>query len=218
MKKVFLFRTAKLFSTKLLGIVSLISVVAYSGYCQSGKSRVDINKVYESEAKRLLLPSDNLSTQTPVIVVFLAHPVLAPDYSICLKDSARQLFLELRLLDKNINQELMTRFMQKQSLLLPLKASVYKASVSKDFKRKMLQAFDCISPIKDDPFHPVQYDGITYEFVRNKDGKMKKISIEYELATDSYESRLIQILDSITNDLKTKLFDESQYIEKFDSK
>jgi len=129
MKEFSLFSKAKLFSIKLLGMVFLIFVVAFGGYCQSGKPRVDINKIYHSEIKRLLLPSDSLTIQTPVVAAFLVHPRTYPDYSFCLKDSARQFYLEMRLLDKNLWYELLTRFGQKQSLIFPVKTSIYSTQV-----------------------------------------------------------------------------------------
>ncbi len=215
MKKSFLFRKTKFFSRKLLGIVILIFVFAFGGYCQSGKPRVDINRVYQSEVERLLLPGSQ-GTETSLIAAFLVHPTVDPDYSICLKDSDRQFFLELRLLDKNLNQELMTRFMQKQSLTLPLKANVYSTSVGKAFKKKMLKAFDSISisPIKKDPLLAEQYDGITYEFIWVKNGGMKKIPISFNIKAESYESGLIKLLSQISGDLKNNLFKGTKYFDK----
>lgn len=213
-----MFRKAKLFSTKLLGMVFLIFVVAFGGYCQSGKPRVDINKIYHSEIKRLLLPSDGLTIQTPVVAAFLVHPEIYPDYSFCLKDSAGQFFLEMRLLDKNLNQELMTRFMQKQSLTLPLKTSIYSTRVSKKFKKKIIHALDQINPVKEDPFHPVQYDGTTYEFIWVKHRKMKKIPMSYGIKAESYEYKLINLFELILSDLRKNSFKESVYIKKLDFK
>jgi len=213
-----LFRKAKLFSTKLLGIVFLIFFAAFGGYCQSGKPRVDIIKIYQSEIKRLLLPSDSLVAQTHVVAAFLAHPNLDPDYSFCLKDSARQFYLEMRLLDKNLWYELLTRFMQKQSLTLPLRTSIYSTRVSKKFKKKIIQAFDRISPVKKDPNVVYTYDGTTYEFIWVKDGEMKKIPFPYGIKVESYEYKLINLLELILSDLKKNSFTESMYIKKLDFK
>lgn len=218
MKTVFLSRKAKLFSTKLLGIVFLIFVFAFVGHCQSGKSRVDINKIYESEVERLLLPRDSLLAQTHIVAAFLAHPNPDADYSICLKDSARQFYLEMRLLDKNLNQELITRIMKKQSLTLSLKTSIYSTQVSKEFKKKIIQSFDHIKAIKDDPTVVSFYDGTTYEFIWAKDGEMKKIPFPHGVNAESYEYKLINLLELILSDLKKNSFTESVYIKKLDFK
>lgn len=218
MKEFFLFRKAKLFSTKLLEIVFLIFVAAFGGYCQSGKPHVDISEIYKSEIKRLLLPSDSLVAQTPVVAAFMVHPEIYPDYSFCLKDSARQFYLEMRLLDKNLWYELLTRFMQKQSLTLPLRTSIYSTLVSKKFKKKIIQAFDRISPVKKDPNVVYTYDGTTYEFIWVKDGEMKKIPFPYGVKAESYEYKLINLLELILSDLKKNSFTESMYIKKLDFK
>ena len=218
MKEFSLFRKAKLFATKLLGMVFLIFVVAFGGYCQSGKPRVDINKIYYSEIKRLLFPSDSLVTQTPIVAAFLVNPQIYPDYSFCLRDSARQFYLEMRLLDKNLNQELMTRFMQKQSLTLPIKTSIYSTRVSKKFTKKIIQAFERVRPVKEDPNFVSFYDGTTYEFIWVKYGEIKKIPISYDIKAESYEYKLINLLELILSDLKKKSFQESKYIKKLDSK
>ncbi len=208
-----MFRKAKLILTRFVGIVFIILAVALDGYCQSGKPRVDINKVYESEVKRLLMPGNDLSTQTHVLAAFLVHPELDPDYSVCLKDSASQFFLELQLLNKNINQELMSRFMQKLSLILPLNTSVYKVVVSKGFKNKILEAFYCVTPDKENHDY-VQYDGISYEFTRVKNGKIEKIPFSYGVIAESYEARLATVLIQLFSDLKNNSFRESEYIKK----
>jgi len=215
MKDVLLFRKASLFSTKFLGIVTFIFIIASSGYGQSVKTRVDINRVYDSEVERWLLPSHSPRSQTSLLAAFLVHPVLDPDFSVCLRDSARQFFLELRLLDQNLWRELLTGFMQKGSQTVSLKASVYSTSVSKIFVKKLLQAFDSICPVKENPHLVVQYDGVTFEFRWVKNGGMKKIPISYELKAESYETGLIKLLTQISGDLKNNSFKESNYTDKF---
>jgi hypothetical protein len=174
---------------------------------------VDIGAIYRTEIKRLLLPGDSLMAQTPVVAAFLVLPPDYPNYSFCLKDSARQFFLEMRLLDKNLWYELLTRFGQKQSLTFPIKTSIYSTPVSKKFKKKIIQAFDQINPVKEDPFHPVQYDGTTYEFIWVKDGEMKKIPISYGVKAESYEYKLLNLLELILSDLKNNSFKETYYIK-----
>ncbi len=217
MKEFFLFGKSKLFSTKRLGIVFLIFVTAIGGYGQSVKPRVDISTVYNSKVKSLLLPSDSMVVQAPVVAAFLVHPEIYPDYSFCLKDSASQFYLEMRLLDKNLWQELFARFMQKQSLTLPIRTSIYSTRVSKKFKKKIIQAFDRVRPAKEDPDVISTYDGTTYEFIWAKNGDMKKIPISYEVKAESYEYRLINLLALILSDLKKDSFKEPYYIKKLDS-
>jgi len=213
MKGTLMFGKSKLFSTKLWGIVFLVFVAAFGGYGQSGKPRVDIGAIYRTEIKRLLLPGDSLMAQTPVVAAFLVLPPDYPNYSFCLKDSARQFFLEMRLLDKNLWYELLTRFGQKQSLTFPIKTSIYSTPVSKKFKKKIIQAFDRIRPFREDPNVERIYDGTTYEFIWAKDGEMKKISISYEVKAESYEYKLLNLLELILSDLKNNSFKETYYIE-----
>ena len=78
----------------------------------------------------------------------------------------------------------------------------------------MLKAFDKINPVKADPHHVVQYDGITFEFIYVKKGRMKKIPILYEFKSESYESVLIKILDQISNDLVNYSFTEIKYRDR----
>jgi len=195
----------------------LIFVTALGGYGQSGKPRVDISTVYNSKVKRLLLPSDSMVAQAPVVAAFLVHPEIYPDYSFCLKDSARQFYLEMRLLDKNLWQELFTRFMQKQSLTLPIKTSIYSTRVSKKFKKKIIQAFDQVRPIKEDPDVVAFYDGTTYEFIWAKNGEMKKIPFPHGIKAEGFEYELINLHELILSDLKKDSFKEPYYIKKLDS-
>jgi len=211
-------RRAKLISAKLLGIVFLIFVAAFSGHGQSGKPRVDISEIYRTEIKRLLLPNDSSTIRTPVVAAFLVHPELYPDYSFCLKDSASQFLLEMRALDKNLWQELFARFIQKQSLTLPIKTSIFSTQVSKKFKKKIIQAFDRVKPIKEDPDVVAFYDGTTYEFIWSKNGEIMKIPFPYGIKAESYEYKLINLLELILSDLKKNSFEESRYIKKFDFK
>ena len=164
-----------------------------------------------------MLPSDSLAAQTPVVAAFLVFPPDYPDYSFCLKDSASQFYLEMRLLDKNLWYELLTRFGQKQSLTFPVKTSIYTTRVSKKFKKKIIQAFDRVKPVKQDPNVVCFYDGTTYEFICVKDGEMKKIPFPYGIKAESYEYEFINLLERILSDLKKDSFKEPYYIKKLDS-
>lgn len=207
-----MFRKIKLFSTKLLGIVFLIFIAAFDGYGQSRINYAETMRVYRSEIEHWLLPTNSDVTQTPFLAAFLVHPELDPDYSVCLKDSTRQFFLELRVLDKNLWHELFTRVIQKQSLILSFKTSVYSTSVSKRFKKKILAAFDKISP---DKLPLANYDGTSYAVFTVKKGEMKNIHISHELKAESYESEFIKLLTQISSDLKNNSFKESNYMDKF---
>lgn len=184
-------------------------------YCQSEKPRISIGDIYKTETKRLLMPQ---SQHIPVVAAFLVHPEVDPDYSICLKDSVGQFFLEMRLLDKNLWYELLTRFMQKQSLTLPIKTGLYSIRVSKRFKKKMLQAFNRVKPIKVDPFLDASFDGITYDFIWTKNGEISKVPITFGLMSESYEYNLINQLALLNSELKKNLFCESNCIRKFNIK
>ncbi len=215
MKAVFLSHKTKQSSIGPFVIVFIFFINGFFGYSQSVNPKTNINEIYQKEVNRLLLSTNNPESKAFVVAAFSVHPMIDPDYSICLKDSARQLFLETRMLDKNINSELMTRFMQHESLSLPLKVSFNSTKISDKLVKKIIDAFDKITPTKEDPFQPTQYDGPVYEFSWLKDGKMKNVHINYDLLPETYEANLIRILDLISNDLKNRSFNESKYIKSF---
>jgi hypothetical protein len=215
MKAISWFYQSNLKLIRLWGIVILICIVAFGGHGQSIKGRVDIQRIYESEIDHWLLSANSRGTQTSLLAAFIVHPFPDPaDYSVCLVDSARHFFLELRVLDKNLWCELLTRFTHKQSLDLPLKTSVYTLPVSKRFKMKMVEAFAKMSPYKV-PHESVFYDGITYDFRWFEKGEMKKIHISYGLKAERYQSGFIELMTQISSDLKNSSFKESRYIGKF---
>lgn len=215
-------RKSNFLSIRLLGIVLIICSAAFSGYAQtvshyslSAKQSGEILSIYKSEIDHWLLPTNSHSTQPSFLAAFMVHPFPEPaDYSVCLKDSARKFFLELRQLDKNLWIELFTRFNQKQSLDLHLKASVYTKSVSRRFKKRMVRAFDKMSPYKT-PHESLNYDGTSYNFRWVKKGEMKKIHVSYGLKADSYYAGFIQLMTQISSDLKNNTFEESNYLDKF---
>lgn len=211
MKEIFSFRRSGFLSIRLLGIVLIICDSTFGMYGQSGTPRVDINRVYESEIERWLLPDHSPGSQTSLLAAFLVHPELDPDYSVCLVDSARQFFLLLRVLDKNLWHDLITKVIQKQSLIMSFKTSVYSTSVSKRFKKKIHVAYEKLSP---DKGSLANYDGISYEVFTVKKGEMKNIHISNELKAEGYESEFIKLLFLISNDLRNNLFKESNYMDK----
>ena len=179
---------------------------------QSEKRRFDLTRVYDAEIEHWLLPTNTDVTQTAFLAAFLVHPELDPDYSVCLIDSAQHSFLQLRLVDKNLNQELMTRFLKKQSLDLQLLVSTYSVSISQHFKKKLLSSFAAISHDKEMHYLEIS-DGITYEFIRIKEGKVEHLPFLFGNKGDSYESFLIKLCMQISNDLKSSSFKESKYFD-----
>jgi len=209
MMKQYMFRI-----TKVLGIAFLIFIDLFNGYGQSTR-QLETLRAYRSEIEHLLLPANNNATQTSLLAAFLVHPYLDPDYSVCLKDSAEQIYLEMRLLDKNLWSELLSRFMQKQSLDSSLKVSMYSASVSKLYKKEMLTAFTKISPRKVSDTSPVNSNSTSYEFRWIENGEMKNTTRSHDLNAESYESGLIKILDQIYIDMRNNTFKELKYSNKF---
>ncbi len=212
MKKIACYHTANINSIRVWGIVIFIYLASFYVYGQSRINYAETIRAYRSEIEHWLLPTSSDVTQTPYLAAFLVHPELDPDYSVCLKDSAKQFFIELRLLDKNLWHELFSRVIQKQSLILSFKTSIYSNSVSKRFKKKILAAFDKISP---DKLPPANYDGISYSVFTVKNGEMKNVHISHELKAESYESEFIKLLTQISSDLKNNSFKESNYMDKF---
>ena len=214
MSEVFLSRKSNFLSIRILGIFLITCYAVFSAYGQLKRDRFDILRVYDDEKDRWLLPVTLHGTQPSFLAAFMVHPFPEPaNYSVCLKDSARNFLLELRQLDKNLWIELYTRFNQKQSLDLSLKASVYTKSVSRRFKKRMVNAFDKMSPYKT-PHESVNYDGTTYNFRWVKNGKMKKIHVSYGLKADSYYAGFINLMTQISGDLKNNTFKESNYMDK----
>jgi len=189
------------------GIVVITMASAYAGYGQSTRQSETL-RAYRTEIEHLLLPANNHLTQTNVVAAFLVHPYLDPDYSVCLKDSAEQMYLELRLLDKNLWSELLSRFIQKQSLDVSIKVSIYSASVNKRYKKEMLTAFTKITPRKVSDTSPVNSNSTSYEFRWIENGEMKNTTRSHDLNAESYESELIKILDQLAFDLRNNTFKE----------
>ncbi|MCK9412434.1 MAG: hypothetical protein M0Q53_09055 [Prolixibacteraceae bacterium] len=219
MKNLLLFYKSSLFQTIFLGTAFFILVATFGGYGQSGKSQRDVLSFYQAEVERLLLPVNNPNQKSVVVAAFLVHPMADPDYSVCLKDSARHYFLELRLLDQNLWREVLTVFMQKRKLLVSLvQKSVYSKSVSKGFKKKIVKAFELINPGRKYPLSSQSveiYDATTYEFRWVKKGKMKHIPINFTIREDCYESGLIRVLDQIFADIKNNSLKGTGYFDQF---
>ncbi len=214
MKEVYLCQKFNFLSIRLLGIVLILCAIAFGGYGQAKIDRVKIMQVYDDEIEHWLFPANSKGTPPSFLAAFMVHPFPEPaDYSVCLRDSARKFFLELRQLDKNLWIELFTRFNQKQSLDLPLKVSVYSKSVSRRFEKEMVSAFDKMSPYKT-PHESVNYDGTTYDFRWVINGEMKKIHVSYGLKAESYYAGFINLMTQISDDLKNNAFKESNYIDK----
>jgi hypothetical protein len=216
MKNLLLPNKSTRLQTRFLGIALFLLVATFSGFGQSGKSQMEVLRFYQTEAERLLLPVNTPETKTSVVAAYLVHPMADADYSVCLKDSARHALLELRLLDQNLWREVLTGFMQKKSLQVSsLHASVYSFSVSRRFKKKMVNAFDRVSPVRK---HPLPsglaefYDDTTYEFrwVAKREPKQKRIN--FAIRNDSYESGLIKLLDQMAADLKNHTFKEKGFL------
>ncbi len=210
MKKLYLFCIPR-----FLEMAFFILVDTMGAYGQSGKSQTDVLRFYQAEVERLLLPVNTPETKTSLIAAYLVHPMAEADFSVCLKDSARRYFLELRLLDQNLWREVLTGFMQKKRLQVSsLQATVSSISVSKRFKKKMVNAFDRVSPVRK---HPLPagliefYDATTYEFrwVVKREPKQKRIN--FAIRNDSYESGLIKLLDRMAADLKNSNFKEEGF-------
>jgi len=216
MKNLLFLNESTLHQTRFLEIALFLLVATFSGYGQSGKSQMDVLRFYQTEAERLLLPVNTPETKTSVVAAYLVHPMADADYSVCLKDSARHSLLELRLLDQNLWREVLTGFMQKKSMQLSsLQVSVYSISVSKRFKKKMVNAFDRVSPVRKQPLAAglVEfYDATTYEFrwVAKREPKQKRIN--FAIRNDSYESGLIKLLDRMAAYLKNNAFKEKAFL------
>jgi hypothetical protein len=151
---VLLFRKANFNSIRVSGLVILFFIGAFFGYGQSENRRLDILRVHSSEIEHWLLPAPDDADEKHLVAAFLVNPYLSPNYSVCLIDSARHFFLELRQLDKNIWIELFTRFTKKERLILPITVSLCLIKVSRGFKKKMLASFAKMIPFKG-PYVPV---------------------------------------------------------------
>lgn len=196
-------------------VVFCVLAGAVSGHGQPGKLRIDYNKVYEMEISRLLLPRNAQESKAPLIAAFLVHPMVYPDYSICLKDSAGRQYLEMRTLDKNINYELQSKLFQRDSSALQIKVDVYKVLVNKRLRNKIIWAYDQIKPIEQSNTSILWHDETSYEFITVKNGTIRKVPVSYELKPESYEYNLVNLLALICSDMKKKTFRESYYLRKF---
>lgn len=199
--------------SRIHSIVTLIlfAFTSLNLYGQSVKQRLDLNGIYNTEIQRLLIPPID---QPTIIASFLVHPEIDPDYSICLIDSSGQYYLEMRMLDKNIWSELLSRFMQKQSLILPIKSNVRSIKISKKLKNEMVRAIKHVKPTKSDENMPVFYDGPVYEFWSIENEEPQTIKISWNLKSETYEYKLINQLALLTSEIKKNQFNESNFIKR----
>lgn len=191
-------------SINFVGVLIFTLFVVFAGYGQSTR-QVETIKVYKSKIEQLLLPTFTDTSHKQLSIAFLVSPYLEPEYSLCLKDSAGQTFLELRKLEKNLWSELMTRYAQKQGMDLTLKVSSYIVQVSKNFHKEMSESFTKITPQKF-PHTPVNYDGASYEFRWHMNNEIKTTSFSHNLKANSYESALIKRLTQMALDIQKKSF------------
>lgn len=211
MNTVILYLRKTIFHNKVACFL-IFFIVAEWGYSQSGKKPVDLSLLYRSELKAHLFPQvDTLKIKE--VVLFLAEPSSNPEYSIRVIDIDNQSFIEGRLLEKSLWNELFQHLKGQNDKPLSLNVSFFSIPVSKEFKNSMMKAFTNI--IHNKKFeNDMPVDGITYQFwIFDKKERIRSVEVNTP-ETGTIEDSLAILCSCMVNDLKSQSFDELKYIDR----
>jgi len=195
-----------------LKIVNLIvvSLITSMGYCQQLS--------YESELQKRLNPVIDTMT-TKEIASFTAIATDVPEHSIRIVEKNSQLFIEVRVLERNLAKEYYSIGKKPDSL----KTIEFTKPISNAFRNKVVKAFYKVIDLNSKTKKPISYqdangdihlrlyDGPIYEFTVKDNDSCSSAKIEYDLdPTDFRYTVEITNLQLIT-DIKNGTFNESKY-------
>ncbi|MFZ4799964.1 MAG: hypothetical protein ACOYMA_20915 [Bacteroidia bacterium] len=187
----------------------LLILLLISGFCYS--QRFDVWYGVELE-KRLYPKIDTLKEKE--VLLFIAKPSFVdPEYSIRIVDKANKPFLEVRLIEKNLRNELF-RLKCLGIQVVSVKTDSFSIAISPSFRNRILSTFIRAIEINENrkkPSGPRFFDGICYEFRVNECGKSSSVEIYYELEKSYIENSIAMTNFQIVTDIRTNLFDELKY-------
>ncbi len=172
-----------------------------------------ISDWYETELIKSLKPKIDTLKEKEVLL-FIAKPSFVnPEYSIRIIEKANQSFLELRIIEKNLWDELF-RLRRIGASEVTLQTHFFSTAISSTFKKRMLDTFSkaiFINENKEKPSEPRTFDGTCYEFSISHCEKSSSIIINYELDRSYLEYRIANTNYQIVNDIINNLFNETKY-------
>jgi hypothetical protein len=217
----------KTFQQKLLCLIGLILI---SGLVYSQYGPVRFN--YDSELEKRLFPKIDTAT-TKEIVLFCERPSFDnPEQSLRIVVIGNQTFIEARILERNLWNEL-NRI--KPSDSLSVETCFFSAPISNSFRAKMLEIFSKVIVLHKSTIKPkrvikktVEYkkgkwvtveekegpdffDGTLYLFRTNDNGNMSNTTIACPLGSDDFRYQVSMANLQIINDIKNNLFVETKY-------
>lgn len=188
---------------------SIFILLVLNGFCYSQS----IDDWYGVELEKRLYPKID-TQQVKEVLLFIAKPSFVdPEYSIRVLDKVNQTVLEVRLIEKNLWNELFR--LRRQGIQdVSLKTDFFSIAISPSFRNRMLSTFQRAIEINENrkkPSGPRFFDGTCYEFRVNECGRISLIEINYELEKSDIENCIAMTNYQIVNDVKSNLFEESKY-------
>lgn len=182
------------------------------GFSQSKKGWIDMTRDYEPELTKCLQPQID-TLQGKQVLLYIAKPSFVdPEHSIRLIDSCNQSFLEARILERNLWDEL-TNMSKKGDTIISIKTHSISIPVSQKFKNKMLKIFSEVIKLNESrkrPNGPTTFDGTRCEFIILENGSITS-TVDYNLEKKEFDYKASVANLQIINDLKNGTFNESKY-------
>jgi len=207
----------KIFQQKFYCLLAMLLISALI-YSQNGTFWFD----YRSELVKRIYPVIDTTTTKEIVLFIATPPSVKPEHSIRIVDIGNKSFIEVRILERNLWDELSK--LTKQNDSLSIKTYLFITPISGSFRNKMLMAFSNVIVLDENRIKPKNYqtvdgtihglqifDGTTYEFVINKNGILSQSKIQYDLDSTDFRSRIAMTNLQIINDLKNNSFNEFKY-------
>ncbi len=199
----------EIFQRKYLCFLTLFLFAGW-GYGQSGKVKIDLEKLYKSRLEEHLFPQIDTLIEKEV-VLFFAKPSFNPEYSIRIVERGNQSFIEGRSLEKNLWSELLEHIKKQDEKSFSLNVSFYSKLISNNFKDRMLTSIaNLIHNKKINDELPV--DGISYDFrIFDKRERVRSVEVNSP-KSGTIDDNMVNLCTQMINDLKSQSFDETKYI------
>jgi len=194
---------------KIINLI-VVSLITSTGYCQQLS--------YESELQKRLNPViDTLTTKE--IALFTAIATDVPEHSIRIVEENSHLFIEVRILEKNLAKE----YYSIGKKIEFLKTIEFTKTISNSFMNKVVKAFYKVIDLHsktnksasyqdaNGDVHLKLYDGPIYEFTVKDNNIWSSAKIEYDLDPTDFRYTVVITNLQLINDLKNGTFSESKY-------
>jgi hypothetical protein len=194
---------------KIINLI-VVSLITSTGYCQQLS--------YESELQKRLNPViDTLTTKE--IALFTAIATDVPEHSIRIVEENSHLFIEVRILEKNLAKE----YYSIGKKIDFFKTIEFTKTISNAFMNKVVKAFykaiDLHSKTNksasyqdaNGDVHLRLYDGPIYAFTVKDNNIWSSAKIEYDLDPTDFRYTVAITNLQLINDLKNGTFSESKY-------